>query len=866
MSEPSLSILYVDDEPLLLKVTREYLEIHGFIVDIAESGHQALQKISEKVYDAVVSDYMMPGMDGIELLKEIRRRNLDIPYILFTGRGREEVVIQAIENGADFYLQKGGKPAPQFSELKHKINVAVQQRRDSRALRDNELRFRSLIQNSSDIIRILDIHGAIVFDSPSSSRILGYPEGSLVGLTAFDFIHPEDQERVRTDYQDVLDNCNTHTPTEYRIRKADGTYLYVESIALNLIGVPGIDGIVTTTHSIQHQKIAEIEIRKMAKDLSDAYEELASREEELRENYIELAHHEQILAKSEERFRGMAERSSDLIFTFDREMRATYASPSARLIIGYDPVELIGEPPDFTASTIFSENGSGFTTAIQKTMSGETVSYLETQISKKDGTPIFVSLNAVPTMYGGVVTGAQVSMRDITAIKRAEKALIESETKFRRFATNAQDMLYRISLPDIRYEYVSPASIPLTGYTPEEFYSDPDLFKTLIHPAWKEYFWEQRDALLRNSVPPNYEYQIVDRSGNTRWFNHRNVLVTDEHGYPVALEGIVTDVTRQKNNERELRRREQRFIATTLNAGSWIWETDPEGIYTYSSPAVEKILGYLPDELVGKVHYFDLFDPSVREDLKAVSMKAFISHEPFCGFINPNRHKNGSQVILKTSGTPVFDDRGIFTGYCGVDEDITKEKEAGDNLRKANRQLNILSDITRHDILNNISVIYAYLELFEIKLKDPGFLEYLRVMITATKEIQAQIGFTRVYEELGSHEPLWVRLDTLLPCSSLPDSITMKADFPEVFIFADPMVQKIFSALLDNSIRHGKRVSAIRVFTEESDRDLTVIWEDNGVGIDEKDKERIFEQGFGKNTGLGMFLVREILSLTGISS
>ncbi len=188
----------------------------------------------------------MAGMDGITLLKEIRSRNPEIPFILYTGRGREEVVIEAIDNGADFYVQKGGKPAPQFKELTHKIRIAVQKKQDRKALMESELRFRSLIQNHHDIIRILDKDGTILFDSPSSSRILGYPEGSLVGTCAFDYIHPEDKDQVESDFLEVHNNTNDHIPTEYRIRKADGSYLYVESVGLNLLDTPGINGIVTT--------------------------------------------------------------------------------------------------------------------------------------------------------------------------------------------------------------------------------------------------------------------------------------------------------------------------------------------------------------------------------------------------------------------------------------------------------------------------------------------------------------------------------------------------------------------------------------------------------------------------------------------
>ncbi len=116
------TILYVDDEPVLLDVGKHFLERSGeFRVDIITSAPVALTLLNEKAYDAIISDYQMPDMDGIEFLKKIRSSGNAIPFILFTGRGREEVVIQALNEGADFYLQKGGEPKSQFAELSNKI-------------------------------------------------------------------------------------------------------------------------------------------------------------------------------------------------------------------------------------------------------------------------------------------------------------------------------------------------------------------------------------------------------------------------------------------------------------------------------------------------------------------------------------------------------------------------------------------------------------------------------------------------------------------------------------------------------------------------------------------------------------------------
>lgn len=123
-------ILYVDDNELLLEIGKLFLEkTEEFEVITASSGEIALNLMKVNQFQAIVSDYQMPRMDGIEFLKKIRSTDMYIPFIIFTGRGREEIVVEAFENGANFYIQKGGKPQPQFTELIHKLHKAIDHRR-----------------------------------------------------------------------------------------------------------------------------------------------------------------------------------------------------------------------------------------------------------------------------------------------------------------------------------------------------------------------------------------------------------------------------------------------------------------------------------------------------------------------------------------------------------------------------------------------------------------------------------------------------------------------------------------------------------------------------------------------------------------
>lgn len=125
-----ISVLYVDDEPVLLDLAKQFLEQTNEIhVDTLDSAQEALETIRTTPYDVILSDFQMPEMNGIAFLKTVRAEHPLLPFIIFTGRGREEIVIEALNNGADHYLQKGGDPGSQFAELKHTIRRAVERKR-----------------------------------------------------------------------------------------------------------------------------------------------------------------------------------------------------------------------------------------------------------------------------------------------------------------------------------------------------------------------------------------------------------------------------------------------------------------------------------------------------------------------------------------------------------------------------------------------------------------------------------------------------------------------------------------------------------------------------------------------------------------
>lgn len=149
--------MYVDDEPDLLEIAQIYFEDdNNYKLDVSNSAADALKQMHLVSYNAVISDYQMPGIDGIDFLKKTKEVFPNTVFILFTGKGREEIVIEAINNGADYYIQKGGDARTQFVELKHKLRKGIEKQESDRTIAENEQKYRALFNASHDAVAILD--------------------------------------------------------------------------------------------------------------------------------------------------------------------------------------------------------------------------------------------------------------------------------------------------------------------------------------------------------------------------------------------------------------------------------------------------------------------------------------------------------------------------------------------------------------------------------------------------------------------------------------------------------------------------------------------------------------------------------------
>lgn len=619
-------VLYVDDEPVLLLLCKTYLERSGkILVDTATSAPEALDRLKNQNYDGIISDYQMPGTDGIALLSEIRKLYPNIPFILFTGKSREEVVIEALNKGADFYLQKGGQSSPLFTELEHALHTAIDRKRVHDQLDESQQRMADLINFLPDATFAINLEKKVIVWNKAMEEMTGIGHEEMLGTGDHSYSVPFYGERRPILIDRVLSK-DSEIDKRYPYIEQKGDRLTSEMYAPNLFSGKGayiwfvasplydskgsIIGAIEAIRDVTDRKSAEEMFVRIHDELQAANERLKMNEEELRENFDVLSRSQQELFKSEERYRNIVEDQSEFICRFTPEGNLTFVNGAYCRYFGLDRTVCIGQ-------------------------------------------------------------------KHTVVIPKEDMRMVRDH---------------------------------LLALTPE-------------NPV----------GII--------EHRIVMPSGEMRW---------------------------------------QRW-----------------------------------------------------------------------------------------SDRAIFDDYGRIVEYQSVGRDTTESKLTEHALYEANKKLNLLSSITRHDILNQLTVLQGALGLVEINQGDMADLkQWTEKAVLASKSIRNQIAFSRQYQDIGVQEPRWQNIykAALTVCMDGGYSnVTLDKRLEDVEIFADPLLRTVFSNLIDNTYQHGKNATRIQIGGVQTPEGFTLVFEDDGDGIAPSDKTRVFQKGFGRNTGLGLFLVSEVLGITGLS-
>ncbi len=344
-----------------------------------------------------------------------------------------------------------------------------------------------------------------------------------------------------------------------------------------------------------------------------------------------------------------------------------------------------------------------------------------------------------------------------------------------------------------------------------------------------------------------------------------------EQDFAASMADLVSSAlerAERKAIEEALYESERRYRGVVEDQTELITRFQPDGTFVFVNDAYCRFFLVERDQIIGKK-----FSPVITHEDKIRIEKHISSltkEAPVAEITHRIILPDGQVRWIRWIDRAIFNELGDVVEYQSVGRDISWQKQVEETLSRANQKLNLLSSITRHDVLNQLLVLNGYLQLSSECVQDPEKThDYLERAIKAVNTIEAQINFTRAYQDMGSIAPSWQNANTCIirARGGLPMvDIRTELHRQDLEVLADPLLEKVFYNLLDNAIRYGgEQMKMIRISSEETPEGLVIVCEDDGAGIAEADKGRLFTQGFGKNTGFGLFLSREILAISGIT-
>ncbi len=509
------SVLYVDDEPSLLEIGKLFLEKNSrFSVDTTPSAPDALRQVRKKHYDAIISDYLMPGMDGIELLKEVRAPGNPIPFIIFTGKGREEIVIQALNEGADYYVQKGGDPRSQFAELSHKILQAVQHRKAERALALSEERYRAVVEDQTELICRFTPDGHLTFVNDAYCRYFGLDQQQSLGRLHSVQLFSGDARNMKNH----LDSLTREKPVafiEHRIRMADGTVRWQSWSDRAIFGNEG----------------RVIEYQSVGRDITDRKEV------------------QEALCRSEEKYRVLVDHIQDGVFLSQDEL-LLFCNPPLAEMAGYALEEMTGMP---VAGFIAPEDREWVMERQRSRLAGNRVeeSY-EFRLLHRDGTtrvPVVMSVGTGTYRDRPAVIG---TLHDMTKERETETALRESEKRLNlaQHIAKMGDVTWDLKTGAVTW---SDGIYVLMQYDKAEKIDISRVNREIHHPGDLERVTRWLDDCISSGgdiITPN-EYRIIRKDGKVL-FVRTSGIIERSGGVPVKVFVTLQDISERKQNEKQL--------------------------------------------------------------------------------------------------------------------------------------------------------------------------------------------------------------------------------------------------------------------------------------------------------------------------
>ncbi len=685
-----IHVLYVDDESSLLDLAREFLGQSGdFTVTTATCVPDAIRLLEQDRFDAIISDYQMPEMDGIEFLKYLKAKSDTTPFIIFTGKGREEVVIEALNAGADFYLQKGGESKSLFAELSNKIRYAVSRRRADDALKRSEEKYRHLIEHSDEAI-IVAQDGMLKLVNHRTVEFTGYSEQELLSMPFLVFIHPDDRAMVGERYQKRMKGGESPARYSFRLRLKDAGTRWVE---LSVVTITWEERPATLNF------LTDITERKRAEDA---------------------------LRESEERYRNVVEDQTEFICRFLPDGTHVFVNEAYCRYFGKTREEIIGQR---FRPRIPPEDRESVARLFASLTPEHPVDVIDQRIIMPDDSIRWQrwSDRAIFSADDSLKEYQSVG-RDITDRKRDEEELQEREEKFRTLAESSPDYIMRYDKHG-RHTYINPAGLRVSGLTEDQI-----IGKTHRESGFDENlsrFWEEKITGVFETKK-SYQTQFVrERAGGRVVFDWMLTPEFSLDGTVRSVLGVSRNITQLKKAEEELLKKNEELIASyeqiaateeelrqqveeikvtqealrvseekyreffTISRDS-VFITSPDGRWIDFNDATLELFGYESREELSKVLIPSLYaHPEERLTfLHRIEREGYVKEYPV-----RLMQKDGTVIDTLITTVPVRNPDGSLKAFIGTIRDNTERKRAEESLQETNEYLHKLIDFASAPII-----------------------------------------------------------------------------------------------------------------------------------------------------------------------
>ncbi|NLV26384.1 MAG: PAS domain S-box protein [Methanomicrobiales archaeon] len=1003
-----ISLLYVDDEEDLLTLGKFFLEREGeFRVHILTSAEDALENGNIECYDAIVSDYQMPGIDGIKFLKLVRKKFPDIPFILFTGRGREEVVIEAINNGADFYLQKGGDPKPLFVELSHKIRQAVRRKQAEYSLMLSEKQYFDFIHSLLDATYAINRSGQVVGWNRAIEKLTQVPSIDIVGKCNYEHSIPfygirrpllidlidEPDEKISQYYSDffragssLFANATISLPDKPEIIVQIITY-HLYNIAGEVIGaVESLRDITELVRTRDQLTQSEIKFKNLVEYSKDAiliisfsgiiqfinpkglqmieesdfdliigeknildyihpkchegirkelkqvylgieaytvqYKLITAKKREIwiecigtkipyldshavlvsARNITDRINYETALKERENHLRVIAESSPDIIVRVNRDFKILYCNPRISDYLDISPEKILGtDARNFSAYDQYTEDWIQHVTQVFE-------NGIPVRKEWKMPSGIWLDYLIYPDFsHDNVVAAVTTSIRDVTKTKfhEEEKELYYKNLLVQRELTDA--LLHAVPIPvywkSLKQKYLG-CNQTLTEFLhipPEEFVG-----KT-IDEIWTrkkdvDKIIEFDHDLMRSGIFHPTHTKVIDKLGN-----EHDVIITknffyDHEGNIGGIVGAILDISDTLKLTNELRNREELFRMIITQSLDIFVIINSRLEITFISPRIEKLSGYLAEEIIGPVQRFIHSDDYERISDQLYRLISNPSSTETAEFRSLKR--DGSYMLLEGIAVNCVDNPAI-NGILVTARDITDHRKTEIKLDTSLTQKEILErtvqERTREvtDLLklkNSLITAIAHelrTPLTPLKVLLPYLLkednhdsrtEIIGVMEKNTEKIAsiveqilqlANLGTMYEIDEISDVNILAVveNILNIYAITAEKENIAFITNISDKLILRTslPHLVSIIDNIISNAVKFSYPDGNVWITGNEND-DMTILSiRDNGAGICKEHINMIFEPFYKEDTsrhdrsspGLGLSVTRRLIQLIG---